>query len=73
MHPLSEDDDDISKKQRQSADNPQAERIKDIIDKLPAHKSKVIASKIGKFARGFKIPDDKKAKIRSKSKLHKQN
>jgi hypothetical protein len=62
MHPLSKDDKDTSK-QPPPADNSQTERIEDSINELPAHKSKVIASKIGKFARGFKIPDNKKSKI----------
>jgi hypothetical protein len=30
-------------------------------------------SKISKFAHGFKIPDDKKPKIKRKSKVHKKN
>jgi hypothetical protein len=52
----------------------QGERIEDItIDELPDHKSKVIVSKISKFAHGFKIPDDKKPKIKRKSKVHKKN
>ena len=67
MHPLSKDDNDI-RKQQQPADNSQAEQIEDGINKLPANKSKVIASKISKFASGFKIPDNKKPKI-SKSKV----
>ena len=41
-------------------------------NELPAHQSKVIASKISKCARGFKIPADKKPKIKSKSKVHKK-
>jgi hypothetical protein len=72
MNPLSKNDNDTSK-QQQLADNPQDKRIEDIkINELPAHKSKVIASKISKFARGFKIPDYKKPKIKSKSKVHKK-
>jgi hypothetical protein len=67
MHPLSKDDND-TRKQQQPADNSQAEQIEDGINKLPANKSKVIASKISKFASGFKIPDNKKPKI-SKSKV----
>jgi hypothetical protein len=76
MNPLSKNDKDNSKKKKQqrSADNTQGERIEDItIDELPDQKSKVIASKISKFAHGFKIPDDKKPKIKSKSKVHKKN
>jgi hypothetical protein len=61
MHPLSKDDND-TRKQQQPADNSQAEQIEDGINKLPANKSKVIASKISKFASGFKIPDNKKQK-----------
>ena len=68
MHPLSKDDNGTSK-QQSPADNSQAEQIEDGINKLPANKSKVIASKISKFASGFKIPDNKKQKI-SKSKVH---
>jgi hypothetical protein len=68
MHPLSKDDNGNSK-QQSPADNSQAEQIEDGINKLPANKSKVIASKISKFASGFKIPDNKKQKI-SKSKVH---
>jgi hypothetical protein len=62
MNPLSKNDKDTSKKKKQqrSVDNTQGERIEDItIDELPDQKSKVIASKISKFAHGFKIPDDK--------------
>jgi hypothetical protein len=75
MNPLSKNDKETSKNQQQpSADNMQGERIEDItIDELPDHKSKVIVSKISKFAHGFKIPDDKKPKIKSKSKVHKKN
>jgi len=62
MHSLSKDDNDTSK-QSPPADNSQTERIEDSINELPAYKSKVIASKIGKFARGFKIPGNKKSKI----------
>jgi hypothetical protein len=61
MHPLSKDDNGTSK-QQSPADNSQAEQIEDGINKLPANKSKVIASKISKFASGFKIPDNKKQK-----------
>jgi hypothetical protein len=63
MHPPSKDDNDTSKQQQPPADNSQTERIEGSINELPAHKSKVIASKIGIFARGFKIPDNKKSKI----------
>ena len=70
MHPLSKDDNDTRK--QQPADNSQAEQIEDGINKLPANKSKVIASKISKFASGFKIPDNKKPKI-SKSKVHERD
>ena len=75
MNPLSKNDKETSKNQQQwSADNMQGERIEDItIDELPYHKSKVIVSKISKFAHGFKIPDDKKPKIKRKSKVHKKN
>jgi hypothetical protein len=75
MNPLSKNDKETSKNQQQwSADNMQGERIEDItIDELPDHKSKVIVSKISKFAHGFKIPDDKKPKIKSRSKVHKKN
>jgi hypothetical protein len=75
MNPLSKNDKETSKNQQQpSADNMQGERIEDItIDELPDHKSKVIVSKISKFAHGFKIPDDKKPKIKRKSKVHKKN
>jgi hypothetical protein len=75
MNPLSKNDKETSKNQQQPlADNMQGERIEDItIDELPDHKSKVIVSKISKFAHGFKIPDDKKPKIKSKSKVHKKN
>jgi hypothetical protein len=75
MNPLSKNDKETSKNQQQwSADNMQGERIEDItIDELPDHKSNVIVSKISKFAHGFKIPDDKKPKIKSKSKVHKKN
>jgi len=75
MNALSKNDKETSKNQQQwSADNMQGERIEDItIDELPDHKSKVIVSKISKFAHGFKIPDDKKPKIKSKSKVHKKN
>ena len=73
MNPLSKNDNDAKKKQK-SADNLQGERIEDIlINELPSQKSKVIASKISNFARGFKIPDDKKSKIKSKSKVRKKN
>jgi hypothetical protein len=65
-HISKDDDDDIdnndTSKHQSAADNPHAGQIEDIINELPAHKSKVIASKISKFARGFKIPDDKKSK-----------
>jgi hypothetical protein len=71
MHPLSKDDND-TRKQQSPADNSQAEQIEDGINKLPANKSKVIASKISKFASGFKIPDNKKPKI-SKSKVHERD
>ena len=71
MHPLSKDDNGTSK-QQSPADNSQAEQIEDGINKLPANKSKVIASKISKFASGFKIPDNKKQKI-SKSKVHERD
>ncbi len=71
MHPLSKDDND-NRKQQQPADNSQAEQIEDGINKLPANKSKVIASKISKFASGFKIPDNKKPKI-SNSKVHERD
>ena len=71
MHPLSKDDNGNSK-QQSPADNSQAEQIEDGINKLPANKSKVIASKISKFASGFKIPDNKKQKI-SKSKVHERD
>ncbi len=67
MHSLSKDDNDTSK-QRPPEDNSQTERIEDDINKLPTNKSKVIASKISKFASGFKIPDNKKQKL-SKSKV----
>jgi hypothetical protein len=77
MNPLSKNEKDNSKKkkkQQRSADNTQGERIEDItIDELPDQKSKVIVSKISKFAHGFKIPDDKKPKIKSRSKVHKKN
>jgi hypothetical protein len=75
MNPLLKNDKETSKNQQQwSADNMQGERIEDItIDELPDHKSKVIVSKISKFAHGFKIPDDKKPKIKRKSKVHKKN
>ena len=71
MHSLSKDDNDISK-QPPPADNSQIERIEDDINKLPTNKSKVIASKISKFASGFKIPDNKKQKL-SKSKVHERD
>lgn len=72
MHPLSKDD-NYTNKQQQPADNFQAKRIEeDGINELPANKSKVIASKISKFARGFKIPDNKKPKI-SESKVHERD
>jgi hypothetical protein len=71
MHPLSKDDNDTNKPQ-QPADNFQAERIEDGINELPVNKSKVIASKISKFARGFRIPDNKKPKI-SESKVHERD
>ena len=71
MHPLSKDDNGTSK-QQSPADNSQAEQIEDGINKLPANKSKVIASKISKFASGFKIPDNKKQKL-SKSKVHERD
>ena len=71
MHPLSKDDNGNSK-QQSPADNFQAKRIEDDINELPVNKSKVIASKISKFARGFKIPDNKKPKI-SESKVHERD
>lgn len=72
MNPLSKKDNNTKKKQ-ESADNLQGERIEDIlINELPSQKSKVIASKISKFARGFKIPDNKKPKI-SESKVHERD
>ena len=61
MHSLSKDDNDTSK-QPPPADNSRAKRVEDDINKLPTNKSKVIASKISKFASGFKIPDNKKQK-----------
>ncbi len=62
MNPLSKNDSDTRRKHK-SSDNLQGERIEDvIINELPSDKSKVIASKISEFARGFKIPDDKKPK-----------
>jgi hypothetical protein len=61
MHSLSKDDNDTSK-QQPPADNSRAKRVEDDINKLPTNKSKVIASKISKFASGFKIPDNKKQK-----------
>jgi hypothetical protein len=75
MNPLSKNEKDTSKKKQQrSADNTQGKRIEDItIDELPDQKSKVIVSKISKFAHGFKIPDDKKPKIKSRSKVRKKN
>ena len=75
MNPLSKNEKDTSKKKQQrSTDNTQGERVEDItIDELPDQKSKVIASKISKFAHGFKIPDDKKPKIKSRSKVRKKN
>jgi hypothetical protein len=76
MNSLSKNDKETSKNQQQqrSADNMQGEQIEDItIDELPDHKSKVIVSKISKFAHGFKIPDDKNPKIKSKTKVHKKN
>jgi hypothetical protein len=73
MDPISKNDNETRKKQV-SADNHQDERIDDIIiNELPSHKSKIIASKISNFARGFKIPDDKKPKIKSKSKVREKN
>ena len=73
MNPISKNGNDTKNKQ-ESADNHQGERIEDvIINELPSHKSKVIASKISNFARGFKIPDDKKPKIKSKSKVREKN
>ena len=73
MNSLSKNDNKTKKKQ-ESADSLQGERIEDIlINELPSQKSKVIASKISNFARGFKIPDDKKPKIKSKSKVRKKN
>ena len=71
MHSLSKDDNDTSK-QSPPADNSQTERIEDDINKLPTNKSKIIASKISKFASGFKIPDNKKQKL-SKSKVHERD
>jgi hypothetical protein len=71
MHSLSKDDNDTSK-QPPPADSSQTERIEDDINKLPTNKSKVIASKISKFASGFKIPDNKKQKL-SKSKVHERD
>jgi hypothetical protein len=62
MHSLSKDDNDTSKQQPPPADNSRAKRVEDDINKLPTNKSKVIASKISKFASGFKIPDNKKQK-----------
>jgi hypothetical protein len=75
MNPLSKNEKDTSKKKQQrSADNTQGKRIEDItIDELPDQKSKVIVSKISKFVHGFKIPDDKKPKIKSRSKVRKKN
>ena len=54
MSSLSKDDDNNSN--QNSEDVPQAERIEDSISNL-LDKHKVIASKISKFAQGFKIPD----------------
>jgi hypothetical protein len=71
MHSLSKDDNDTSK-QPPPEDNSQTERIEDDINNLPTNKSKVIASKISKFASGFKIPDNKKQKL-SKSKVHERD
>ncbi len=71
MHSLSKDDNDTSK-QPPPVDNSQTDRIEDDINKLPTNKSKVIASKISKFASGFKIPDNKKQKL-SKSKVHERD
>ncbi|MBD0361127.1 MAG: hypothetical protein ICV56_10500 [Nitrososphaeraceae archaeon] len=71
MHSLSKDDNDTSK-QPPLADSSQTERIEDDINKLPINKSKVIASKISKFASGFKIPDNKKQKL-SKSKVRERD
>jgi len=73
MNPISKNVNETRKKQ-ESADNHQGERIEDIIiNELPSPESKVIASKISNFARGFKIPDDKKPKIKSKSKVREKN
>ncbi len=71
MHSLSKDDNDTSKPPPPE-DNSQTERIEDDINKLPTNKSKIIASKISKFASGFKIPDNKKQKL-SKSKVHERD
>jgi hypothetical protein len=71
MHSLSKDDNDTSKPPPPE-DNSQTERIEDDINNLPTNKSKVIASKISKFASGFKIPDNKKQKL-SKSKVHERD
>ncbi len=70
MHSLSKDDNDTSKPPPE--DNSQTERIEDDINKLPTNKSKIIASKISKFASGFRIPDNKKQKL-SKSKVRERN
>jgi hypothetical protein len=73
MNSLSKNDNKTKKKQ-EPADNLQGERTEDIlINEFPSQKSKVIASKISNFARGFKIPDDKKPKIKSKSKVREKN
>jgi hypothetical protein len=55
MSSLSKDDDNTSNQNSEGV--PQAERIEDSISNLP-DKHKVIASKISKFAQGFKIPDE---------------
>jgi Ni/Co efflux regulator RcnB len=63
MSYLSDDDDDDNNNNR-SGVNVQDELIENPTDKPSTYKKrdKIISSKINRFAKGFKIPNDKKRK-----------
>ena len=61
---LSDDDDDDDDNNNRSGVNVQDELIENPTDKPSTYKKrdKIISSKINRFAKGFKIPNDKKRK-----------
>lgn len=64
MSYLSDDDDDDDNNNNRSGVNVQDELIENPTDKPSTYKKrdKIISSKINRFAKGFKIPNDKKRK-----------